>query len=221
MDLQIEGQSRHFVPLKTFCEYQQLPPTFSIALFEPKDATGLGRINTASAGELNLVRQVLLDAIPTAMPLHGWLAFLPDLARLLDNKLHEINPEIGLKTIEIDYAVAGFFDVCQNLVYSMIRARASNEPLPTFQTVYSDWLNASVRIASAVHTYIHQGEIWAIQIVHTAYGRAGLIIWTERETHYVLDNHLGCPADGFMLALMHEVAARILTAASAPAQVAV
>ena len=146
------------------------------------------------------------------MPLEDWLTFLPYLARLFENKLHEINPEIGLKTVEIDYAVAGFSDVCQKLIYTLIRARAADGSPPNFREVYEEWLSDSVHIGSTVHSYIHEGDVWAVQIVHTAYGRTGMVVWTNNDTHYVLDNQYGCPAEGFMLSLLSEVATRIIIA---------
>jgi hypothetical protein len=213
MQLQIEGQVQRFVPIKNFRETFDLPVTFGISMFDSKDLTGLGQIESAGAAELNIVRQALLDAIPTVMPLEDWLAFLPHLERLFENKLHEINPEIGLKTVEIDYAVGGFSDVCQKLIYAMIRARAQDGSMPDFREVYTEWLSDSVRITSTVHSYIHEGDVWAVQIVYTAYGRTGLVVWMDNHTHYVVDNQYGCPAEGFMLSLLSEVATRIIIAA--------
>lgn len=211
MYLHIEGEARRFVPINQFREEFGLPNAFGVSLFEPKDFTGLGRIESAGP-ELNVVRRAMLDAVPTQMPLQEWLAYLPNLCQLFENKLHEINPEIGLKQVEIEYAVAGFQNVCQSLLYAMIQARASGAPMPEFRQVYADWLNSSVRISSTVHSYVHKGETWAVQVVHTAYGRIGLIVWTEQETHYVHDSNLACPAEGFMQSLLNEVAARILVA---------
>ena len=127
MQLLIDGELQRFEPIKNFRESFDLPEDFGIATFEPKDYTGLGRVDTAGA-ELNIVRRAVLDAIPTEMPLHEWLQYLPHLSRLFDNKLHEVNPEIGLKSVEIEYAVSGFEDVIQSMVYAMIRARAEGDP---------------------------------------------------------------------------------------------
>jgi hypothetical protein len=212
MQLRIEDELRRFVPIKNFREQFVLPVTFGLHMFDTKDFISLGQIESTGASELNVVRQAVLDAIPTVMPLEDWLAFLPHLARLFENKLHEINPGIGLKTVEIDYAVAGFTDVCQKLIYTIIRARAEQASPPDFRQVYDEWLSESVQIGSTVHSYIHNGDVWAVQIVHTAYGRIGLIVWMDNQTHYVLDNQFGCPAEGFMLSLLSEVATRIIIA---------
>ncbi len=211
MHLLIEGELRRFVPIRNFREEFGLPEAFGVAMFEPKDFSGLGRIDSAGT-ELNIVRRAVLDAVPSEMPLQEWLAYLPHLARLFESKLHEVNPEIGLKSVEVEYAVSGFQDVCQSLIYAMLRARSAGEPMPEFNRVYVDWLNSSVRISSTVHSYIHKGESWAVQVVNNAYGRVGLIIWTEKDTHYVQDTGLACPAEGFIQTLLNEVAARILVA---------
>lgn len=215
MLLLIGNQHQEFIPIKTFRAQQGLASDFNIALFEPKDYEGLGRIDEAGS-ELNIVRQAVLEAIPNDLTLKGWIEFLPELSRLFQNKLDEINPQIHLRSVEIEYAVAGFHDVCQTLIYAMIRAMAAHEPLPRFEDVYQGWLDASVKISSTVHHYTHAGEIWPIQIVNNAYGRCGMIIWTDQATHYVYDNVVACPAEGFMIIVLKEVSAQILQAKTEP-----
>ncbi len=212
MQLIIEGQRHDFVPIKDFRAEQGLPAEFGMALFEPKDYTGLGRIDRAGA-ELNAVREAVLDAIPGKLPLPAWMAFLPELTRLFQSKLYEINPRVGLKDVEVDFAVAGFHDVCQALLYAMLRAHTGGAPQPEFRHVYDEWLNSSTRLFSEVYGYEHRGQHWRIRVVAHAYGRAGLIIDTGEVRHYVHDPALGCPAEGFMASLLGEVAARILGAA--------
>jgi hypothetical protein len=211
MQLQIDQDTHTFVPIKDFRQQRSLSYEFGVSLFEPKDYAGLGRIDGAGM-ELNDLRQVIIDSIPTGMTLQAWLDFLPHLSQLFQNMLVQINTDIGLRAPEVDHAVAGFTDVCHALVYAMIRARKANQPLPTFQDVYDHWLNNSVRVSNTVHSYIHNGEVWAVQVVNHAYGRAGLVVWTESDTHYVYDNILGCPVEGFMAALLKEVATHILAA---------
>lgn len=211
MQLLIDNEVRTFIPIKDFRKQYKVSYEFGVALFEPKDYSGLGRVDHAGA-ELNELRQVILESIPTSMTLQGWLDFLPHLTQLFQNKLNQINPDVGLKDVEIDHAVAGFTDVCHALVYAMIRARSTGSPLPTFQQVYAQWLNNSVKVSGAVHSYINNGEVWAVQVVNHAYGRAGLIVWTENATHYVYDNVLSCPVEGFMFTLLKEVAAHIQAA---------
>lgn len=211
MQLLIENELRTFIPIKNFRATHGLPDDFGIGLFEPKDYTGLGRIDRAGA-ELNEIRPIILDAIPTRMTLQGWLGFLPDLSTLFQNKLDEMNPQVGLKSDEIEFAVSGFSDVCHALVYGMIRAQSAGQPFPTFEQVYGDWLNTTVKVSGTVHSYLHISAVWPVQIVNTAFGRTGLIIWTDSITYYVEDNSLACPAEGFMFGLLNEVATRIITA---------
>jgi hypothetical protein len=209
--LTLDGQPHEFIPIKEFRADHALPAEFGVGLFEPKDYAGLGRIDRAGA-ELNSVRTAVLDAIPTQMPLQGWLAFLPELARLFQNKLYEINAQVGLKDVEVDFAVAGFGDVCQALLYAMMRARAEGTTLPRFEQVYGEWLDSSARVYGEAYSYPRKDEMWNVRIVAHAYGRTGLIVDTGENTYYVYDSALGCPAEGFMAALLSEVAGRIIAA---------
>ena len=211
VQLQVANDLHTFTPVKAFRQTYQLPADFGVALFEPKDYSGLGRVDQAGA-ELNIVRQAVLDALPAQMPLFAWLDFIPSLAQLFQNKLDEINPEVGLKNVEIEYAVAGFRDVMLDFLYAMLRARSASEPMPDFRQVYFKWLSSTVRISSDTHHYIHEGEMWAVQIVNHAYGRTGLVVWTPQDTHYIQDSAQGCPAEGFMSSLLTDVAKRIAAA---------
>ena len=207
MQLVIAGQRRDFIPIKDFRAEHGLPPEFGVAWFESKDYTGLGRIDRAGT-ELNTVRQAVLDAIPAHLPLQAWMAFVPELTRLFERKLYEINPQVGLKDVEVEFAVAGFADVCQALVYAGPRGGST----PDFRQLYADWLNSSARVFGEVYAYEHRGQRWQVRIATHAYGRAGLIVDTGEVTHYVHDPALGCPAEGFMASLLHEVASRLLAA---------
>jgi hypothetical protein len=210
MELLIEGEWRVFIPIKTFRAAHDLPENFSVALFEPKDYAGLGRVDTAGA-ELNSVREAVLAAMPQSQPPQVWMTLIPQLQTLFTDKLYEINPRVGLKDVEIEYAGAGFRDVCEAAVYAVARARASGDPPPVFMQIYGDWLNSTARVSQTEHEYTRREATWRIQIVNHAYGRAGMIVRLDSETHYVADAALGCPAEGYMLNLLAEVAARILT----------
>jgi hypothetical protein len=211
MRLTIEGQIHDFIPIKEFRARFDLPLAFGVALFEPKDYAGLGRIDRAGA-ELNTVRQTVLEAIPDRMPLQNGMAFLSELTALFQRKLYDINPHVGLKDVEIEFAVAGFGDVCQALLYALLRARAGGNPLPDFHQLYGEWLDSSVRIFGETYEYTHAGQTWRVRLLAHAYGRAGLIVDTGAETHYVYDPSLGCPAEGYMAALLSDVAERIIAA---------
>src|SRR5579871_5583867 len=131
MRLTIDGAAREFIPIKTYRQAHDLPPEFGVALFEPKDYAGLGRIDQAGA-ELNEVRAAVLAAIPPRLTIQQWMSFAPDLTRLFTDKLYEINPNVRLHDVEIEFAAAGFADVCQAVIYA--RLRDANPP--PFEAIY-------------------------------------------------------------------------------------
>ncbi len=208
MHLTIEGESRPFIAIKDFRAAQSLPSEFGVAFFEPKDYSGLGRIDHAGV-ELNRVRAALLDALPERMDVRGWLAFLPGYAQLFESQLYTINAQVGLKDVEIEFAVAGLSDMLHHLAYALLRGGVNNV---LFCQVYSEWLDNSLKVFSQVYMYTHQGQAWQVQIIAHAYGRAGMVIRTREETHYVYDATLGCPAEGFMATLLADIGARMLAA---------
>lgn len=211
MRLTIDGISRQFVPMRAFREAQHLSPEFGVALFEPKDFAGLGRIDQAGA-ELNGVRAAVLAAIPARLTIQQWFNFAPELTHFFTDQLYAINARVNLRDVEIEFAAAGFADVCQAVIYAIMRARGAE--LPPFEAIYGDWLDQTARVSQTIHAY---GD-WQVQIVTHAYGRAGMIaslhpegiVRAEAETFYVQDSALGCPAEGYMAALLAEVAARIV-----------
>jgi very-short-patch-repair endonuclease len=394
MNLSIDGQRQQFIPIKDFRAVHNLPADFGIAYFEPKDYAGLGRIDRAGT-ELNTVRAAMLDALPAAMPARNWLTFLPDYARQFETQLYAINAQVGLKDVEIEFAVAGLSDVLHHVAYALMRGvspqitpppsplpaseegesendsphrlrggvrggvntverniktpvpwqtpreiydllkplarqmrkeptlaeghlwryvrdkqifgykfrrqhaidrfivdfycpdanliievdgsihdytqkedalrqayleslnltvvrftndevlhhtndvvnqiknllqklslssnQDSNQPVANenyksnwakefFYPLYAEWLDNGVKIFSQLYPYEHQGQAWEVQLIAHAYGRAGLIVRTPTETHYVADAALACPAEGFMAALLAEIAARMLSA---------
>lgn len=200
MRLTVDGAARHFEPIKAFRQAHNLAPDFGVALFEPKDYSGLGRIDRAGT-DLNHVRAAVLNAIPARMALRDWLLFIPELTDLFRRALEGINRKVGLHEVEIEYAAAGFADVCQAVVYA--RVRGADMP---FEVIYGAWLDQTARISQTIHFY----GGWQVQIVTHAYGRAGMIVRDADETWYVSDSILGCPADGYMATLLAEVSARIL-----------
>jgi hypothetical protein len=215
MELLIDGARRALIPIRVFRAAHGLPDRFGVALFEPKDFTGLGRIDTAGAA-LNSVRAAVLAALPPAGMPQMWQAALPALRDLFAARLREINPEVGLREVEIDFAVAGFADVCEAVLWAALSARASRRAPPSFREVYADWLDSTVRVSQTVHEYTHRGETWRVRVVHHAYGRAGLVVETAAETHYVADGALACPAEGFMTGLLGEVGEHILSGGATP-----
>jgi hypothetical protein len=211
MRLILEGEARAFIPIKTFRADHELPASFGVALFEPKDFTGLGSIDGAGA-QLNTVREAVLNALPAQMSASDWLTFLPQLTALFKNELYSVNDAIHLHDVEIDFAAGGFGDVCHAFAYALLRARAESKPPPVFETVYGEWLNSTTRVSQTVYPYTHHEQEWHIHIVTHAYGRAGMIVATPAGTCYVHDATIGCPAEGFMGALLKEVTERIVSA---------
>lgn len=211
MHLILDGESHSFTPVKAFRAEYDLPSSFGVALFEPKDFTGLGSIDGAGV-QLNTVREGVLNAMPAQMNAANWLTFLPQLTALFKNELYSINDAVQLHDVEIDFAAGGFGDVCQAFAYALLRARAESKPPPAFESVYGDWLNSTTRVSQTVYPYTHHEHEWHIRIVTHAYGRAGMIITTPAGSYYVHDATIGCPAEGFMAALLKDVAERIVTA---------
>lgn len=202
MRLTVDGVAHDFEPIRAFRLKHNLPQDFSSAQFEPKDYNGLGRIDHAGA-ELNHARTAVLNAIPASLTLRDWLSYIPELTDHFRRTLESINDNVGLRDVEIEYAAAGFADVCQAVVYARVRGGEL-----TFEAVYGAWLDQTARISQTVHPY----NGWQIRLVTHAYGRAGMIVQAGDETYYVSDSTLGCPAEGYMAALLAEVCARIINA---------
>jgi hypothetical protein len=207
----IDGQARDFVPVRDFRREHSLPDDFGITRFYEKDYTGRGSIQ--GAGEaLNALRHDILNRIPQGQPPQGWLTFSLELQLYFHRKLREINPHIGLRQSEIEYAVAGFGDVSQAFIQAAMSARMTGKPLPTFEQIYERWLNSAVLTSKQFIPYQHQNQEWRIYLVKYIYGLAGMIVETAQERFYVYDPALACPAEGFMSALLNDVTERILSA---------
>ena len=209
MELQINGQLQHFKPIRSFCATFGLPGDFSIALFQPKNDTGLGSIDKAQA-QLTSLHNEVLAAVPRQPPLEGWTAFSIKLQLLFQAQLREANSHIGLKASEITYAVAGFADACQAVIYEASKAQMMGRELPVFPQIYMKWLNNTVEVSHKVYDYAHNNEAWKIRTIKHIYGRIGLMIEAPNTIHYVQDMHLACPAEGFMYILVRDVTNIIL-----------
>jgi hypothetical protein len=112
---------------------------------------------------------------------------------------------VGLKRSEIEYAVIGFGQVCQSFVHQLVVSRMKNQPIPMFTDIYTQWLSHSIRCIQSPFSYRHYGQMWKIHVVAHAFGRVGMIIHMNNETHYVWDAMLSCPAEGFMYSLLRDV----------------
>ncbi len=212
MQLTIEGISYDFMPIKDFRAIHHLPTTFNITLFESKDYAGLGQLDKAGA-ELNQLRTAILAALPEKLLPLNWMNVLPELTHLFEAQLYQINHQIGLRDVEIEFAVAGFSDALQAYAYAFAYASSTQTPLPDFQAVYSEWLNGTVKAFAQEHSYMVGDQSCTIQVVAHAYGRIGMLIRAD-ETYAVYDPILACPAEGFMTKLLLDVAAHMRQASN-------
>lgn len=210
MRLKMNGQAQDFMPLPDFRVAHDLPDTFGLAYFQPKDEVGLGSIDGAGA-VLGAVRGAVAEAVPGAVPAADWLGVVPRLAATFEAALVQANAAIGLREAEISFAVGGFGDVCSAYALALFRAQVTRQPAPDFDAVYADWLWGTVRTAGAV-PYDHGGVTWQVRVVYHAYGRVGLMVTMQDTTTYVLDKALACPAEGFMQGLLRAVAAKMAAA---------
>jgi hypothetical protein len=209
MHLTLNGITYAFIPIKDFRAAHDLPPDFGVALFEVKDYSGMGRIESAGSS-LNSVRTAVLEAIPVQLSLSQWRSFLPELTHLFESQLHTINDQVGLSMGEIDFAAGGFSDALQTYAYALIRAQQSGAVLPAFPAVYADWLNSRARVFAHEYPYLLDGQVCRVQVVAHAYGRVGLLLCTAESVYALYDPALACPAEGFMAALLGEVAGRMV-----------
>lgn len=212
MQFIIDGIPRDFIPIKEFRQQHDLPPDFGVRVFEPKDYTDLGSIEAAGV-ELHQTRAAVLEAIRAPRPLAAWMDGALTLADLFREQLFAINHVVGLRENEIDFAVAGFHDVLQAVVYELIRARAARNAPRSFDELYRTWLFTTIKLSQTVHLYPYRDHVtWEIQILTHVYGRFGLVARTVEGTYYVYDPALACPAQGFMAALLAETADAIYRA---------
>lgn len=218
MQLTLDGQPHKFIPLATFRSQRGLPPEFALAYFEPKEWQGLGSLD-GSGEVLPFVRQRVLAAVPPTVPLTELIPQVQTLTDCFHRELVAINPQIGLREVEVEFAVAGFADVMQSVAYNLIQLSHTYRHDPAqiknhfdFSALYQNWLDASARVSATVHTYLHQDVAYQIQIVYNAYGRVGLKVTRADEVYYVFDPALACPAANYMLDLC-DAAAQSLCAA--------
>lgn len=206
--LRLDGQTIILIALRTFREQHQLPAAFGVATFEPKDTRGLARLDGAGPALTRLQKDVLA-ALPPRVTLPDLLAQCERLQRAFERALWAINAEVGLKDVEVDFAVAGFGDALHAYAYALIQARTTQQETPAFGEVYRQWLNEGVRLSQRVHTYQHQGADWQVRVLNNVYGRIGLAIQHGDTLSYVADVRLACPAESFMASLLGACAAHL------------
>lgn len=211
MKLRIDSVEHEFIPIKDFRHTHNLPNTFGIVQFEPKNYEGLGSLDDAGA-PMNELREHVLQLIPDTVTIQELMQFIDHIQLQFQTDFFNINESIALKDVEIEFATAGFGDVLRAMMYKMIPAIASKGDMPSFDRIYFGWVNDSVRVSSQVHEVQHNNETWKIQVVNHIYGRAGLRIDNGDDIIYVADGSYLCPADGFMYMLLKDVCFKIWSA---------
>ncbi|MEM6529241.1 MAG: hypothetical protein AAF653_13165 [Chloroflexota bacterium] len=211
MQLTVDGASHRFIPIKAFRAQFGLPDDFSINLFQPKEWTGLGSIDRAGAA-LNTVRDNMVEAVPVAVAAADWPNCIANLANQFERELRAINPTVGLRDEEIDFAVNGFEDVCHAMSFAILRAKLTQTPLPSFAHVYYEWLDGTVSTGGSVYEYRHREVVWSIRLILHAYGRVGMAVQTPAAGYYVTDKRLACPAEGYMTGLLEAIAEKMMDA---------
>jgi hypothetical protein len=81
-----------------------------------------------------------------------------------------------------------------------------------FDTIYQQWLDDSVQLATKQYRYIHEGRQFELFVVNNAYGRVGMEVHIEGTCTYVLDTSLACPAANYMKDLCRDVTEALLEA---------
>lgn len=215
MELIIDGKHTTFAPLQIFCKQWNLPAEFGVNYFEPKDSAGLGSIKKAGDA-LAHMKQKILVSIPLTIPVVSLLSVSDILAKSYQYELQIANEHVGLRLHDVGFAVAGFQDVIQAVIYELVRLNHTYRGDLTkigaefnFVTVYHNWLNASVRPSSTVHTYTHNNKQFQVRIINHIYGRVGLAVDVDNEVYYVADKTLACPGENYMFDLCEAVAIRL------------
>ena len=159
MRLQIDGVWVDLTPITDFRARYQLPDSFGLPLFEPKDYTGLARLDQ-SGDALQRLQRDTLAAVPAVLQHHTLLPTVERIQHAFETALNTVNPSVGLRPAEIDFAVSGFGDLCQNLGYELMRLYALRQPVSDdlAESVYRHWLNSSCRISTAQHSYQHDNH---------------------------------------------------------------
>ncbi len=211
MQLTLDGITPTFISLADFRVQWGLPDEFALVLFEPKDwdvgsMDGSGRAMTA-------LRQHVIAGVPAQVSLTELLPRVEALVNLFEREMLAINTQIGLREVEVDFAVAGFADVMRGAAYQLIQLGqecrgnlAEVRRRFDFGVVYQGWLDASARLAGKTYAYTSQNRHFEIQTIYNPYGRVGLKIRVENEDYYVTDLTLACPAASFMQGLCYGVA---------------
>ena len=212
MHLIINNQNRTLIPIQTFRAQLGLPDSFQMAYFESKEWEGLGSLDGAGPA-LATTRQHVIQAVPPQITLTDLLSTVDDLNYIFRHELGAANVQVGLRTIEVDFAVSGFYDVLQAVAYRLVQLYHSHrDDLAQvrhnfdFAGVYQTWLNNSVQVSTTTHIYEHADAQFKVRIIYNIYGHIGLEVAVTDELYYVMDMSLACPASSYMYDLCNQVA---------------
>jgi hypothetical protein len=163
-----------------------------------------------------MVRQRVVQAIPVLLRPADLMAGVEALTRCFEQELQAANVQIGLRAVEIDFAVAGFEDMLQAAAYRLIQLSQKYRQEPAriegkfdFGEVYQTWLDDSVRISAKTYLYHWRETEFKVRVLNYIYGRVGLEVAVAGQRYYVLDTGLACPAASYMRGLCGEVAQKI------------
>jgi len=212
MQLLINGKQQTFIPMQTFRKQWNLPQTFAVDFFEPKNWEGLGSMKGADTALTTMKQAILADIPETITPLN-LLSVVDLLAKTFQHQLEIANKAIGLRYHDIGFAAAGFEDVLRNTAYYLLRLnhtyQGDLEQLRQnfdFRSIYKPWLDASARLSTTVHSYQHGDNQFQIRVVNHIYGRVGLEVQIDTTCYYVVDKTLACPGEGYMGELLRDIA---------------
>jgi hypothetical protein len=218
MELMIEGARRTLIPIESFRQEWNLPPDFALVTFSPKDWEDLATM-AGSREALAGVRERMVKAVPTKLMVPSLLTIVDILKEEFYHELSSANDKIGLRPSELDFAVAGFYDILQQVVHYLIRAnyvsKGDSEQIRAgydFAALYQEWLDGSTRLVMTEYEYPHEGATLTMRVIFYAYGRVGLEVRVGEQTYYVLDNALACPAANYMRGLTEAVGQEICNA---------
>ncbi len=209
----IEGASRQLIPIRAYRALHHLPESFGLAFFEPKHAAELASIDglppdiltsihTAAISAATLSAAALSAALRDTTTPDALSAITP-IVSAFSAALVAANPAIGLKDVELDYAVNSFADMLNMWAFRAMAAQ------PDFDAAYRQWLNDSVRLATQVFPYEHQADTLHVRIINTVFGRIGLRVERKNAVDYVSDRVHACPAEGFMASLCRDVVMKL------------
>lgn len=212
MQLRINNQNRTLIPIQTFRAQWGLPDSFQMVYFESKEWKGLGSLEGAGPA-LATVRQRMIQAVPSQVTISSLLSAVDDLSYIFRHELGAANVRIGLRSVEVDFAVSGFYDVLQAVAYRLAELYHTHRNDLTqlghsfdFPNIYQTWLDNSVQVSTTTHTYKHNDTQFKVRIIYNIYGHIGLEVETANELHYVVDMSLACPASSYMYELCSQVA---------------